>query len=142
MARLAGRNGEVKVTIGAATAVVVPMASYSVNMETEMIDATNFGDTNKVEIRGLPSLSGDFSGFYETAASYHLFAAAQSDEIIQLSIALDKIGYPTLLIDGPANLSASLNQTVNGAIEVSGSFSASGSWDLSALIVPPVPATP
>ena len=95
-------------------------------METEFIDATNFGDTNKVEVRGLPSLGGDFSGFYDTATSYQLFAAAQAVGVVTLSIAFDTENYPTWTIDGPANISASMTQSVSGAIEYSGSWSAAG----------------
>ena len=83
-----------------------------------------------MEIRGLPSLGGDFSGFYDTTTSYQLFAAAQASEAITLSIAFDKINYPTWTIDGPANISASMTQNVSGAIEYSGSWSAAGTWDL------------
>jgi hypothetical protein len=139
MARLSGRYAEVTMTIAAGTAIVVPMASYTVNMETEFIDATNFGDTNKVEVRGLPSLGGDFSGFYDTTTSYQLFAAAQATGIVTLSIAFDTENYPTWTIDGPANVSASMTQNVSGAIEYSGSWSAAGAWDLSALIAAPTP---
>jgi hypothetical protein len=138
--RLAGRNAEIKITVGAGTAMVVPMSSYSMNMETERIDATNFGDPNKVEVQGLPSLGGDFSGFYESTASYQLFAAALAPAPPTLSIAPDSINFPTWLVTGPANISASLSQDVNGAIEVSGSWSAAGAWDLDALTVAPTPA--
>ena len=47
MARLSGRYAEITMLIAPGTAIVVPMASYTVNMESEFIDATNFGDTQQ-----------------------------------------------------------------------------------------------
>jgi hypothetical protein len=139
--RLAGRYGQVKIQIGAGTTIVVPMASYSMNMERDFIDVTIFGDSNIVELPGLQSLSGDFSGFYETTTAWQLFAAAQATTTPTLTLALDTANNPNLTFSGPANISASISQTVNGAIEISGNWSAAASWDLSALTTPPPTAT-
>jgi hypothetical protein len=77
MGRHHGRNGSVYlgVTSGAAASPCTFQASWSINMVTDKQDVTAFGDGNKVYVAGLPDSSGDFSGFWDDAASQTYIAA-------------------------------------------------------------------
>ena len=50
-------------------------ASWSINMVTDKVDVTAFGDGNKVYVAGLPDASGDFSGFMDDVTSQTYIAA-------------------------------------------------------------------
>ena len=77
MTRRHGRNGQVYVglTSGAAASPVAFQASWSINMVTDKVDVTAFGDGNKVYVAGLPDSSGDFSGFMDDVTSQTYIAA-------------------------------------------------------------------
>jgi hypothetical protein len=134
MARLGGRNTEVTLKIGAGTAVAVPANNFSLDMSKDAIDATNFLDPNKVELRGIPALSGEISGFFDTTGSWILYSAAlNTTDSITMTVTFDKLMFPNETISGPVALDASLSATVDGAYESSGSWSATGPWNLTNL---------
>ena len=77
MVRRHGRNGQVYVgvTSAAAASPMTFQAAWSINMVTDKVDVTAFGDGNKVYVAGLPDASGDFSGFMDDATSQTYIAA-------------------------------------------------------------------
>ena len=77
MARRHGRNGQVYVgvTSAAAASPCAFQASWSINMVTNKVDVTAFGDQNLVYVAGLPDASGDFTGYMDDATSQTYIAA-------------------------------------------------------------------
>ena len=77
MVRRHGRNGQVYVgvTSGAAASPVTFQAAWSINMVTDKVEVTAFGDGNKIYVAGLPDASGDFSGFMDDVTSQTYIAA-------------------------------------------------------------------
>lgn len=77
MARVHGKRGRVYMAItDSGAAEPIPFQSkWSINAETDDVEVTAFGDTNKVYESGLPDASGDFSGFYDSATAQSYTAA-------------------------------------------------------------------
>ena len=78
MARIHGRSGKLYVGIASDTAsaeAIAYVSKISLNFETDDVEVTAFGDTNKVYVSGLPDCSGSFSGFYDDATAQTYTAA-------------------------------------------------------------------
>ena len=115
-------------TTGTGTAQpLASMASWTVNAETDKEETTSFGDANKTYVQGLPDLSGDFSGFFDDTDT-SLFTGANSSDGVKLYLYPDYTSAPTRYWYGPAWVDYSVETEVSGAVTVSGSFSANGSW--------------
>lgn len=128
MAAYAGRKGVVYMsTTGSGTAVsVVNMKTWSLNMPTDKIEVTAFGDTNKKYVQGLPDATGDISGWWDDTSDA-LYDGSRSTDGVKLylypsSDAATKYWY------GPAWVDFSITVDVTGAIEVTGAFVANGAW--------------
>lgn len=78
MARIHGRSGKLYVGIASDTAAaeaVAYISKISLNFETDDVEVTALGDTNKTYVSGLPDCSGSFSGFYDDATAQTYMAA-------------------------------------------------------------------
>lgn len=135
MARKAGKSGKVYLSPGAGAAVnVASLSSWSINGTTDQIDVTAFNDANKVKVTGLPEISGSFSGFWDDADGTIFDAAIASNSGTASTCYI----YPdstqmTKYACGTAYVDASIQGSVNGAVEISANWSAAGSWDLTRL---------
>lgn len=129
MARSAGRGGAVYVSpTGTGVAVsVINLTKWSLDRSTDTIPVTAFGDLNKTYVQGLPDLKGTLSGFWDTATD-PLYLAGISPDGTKMYLYPDRINTPTAYDYGPAWLNTSIDVDVNGAVTVSASFVASGSW--------------
>lgn len=98
-------------------------ASWSITFETEKIDVTAMGDTNKVYVAGLPDASGEFSGFYDDATNQTYTAAvdglARKFYLYPSTLNTAQYFFGTILPD------FQVNAEVNGAVEVAASWAAS-----------------
>lgn len=68
MARVSGKGGNIYVGVSGSTAAAEPVLSmkkWSADFKTDRMDATAFGDTNKVYVAGLPDGSGSFEGYWD-----------------------------------------------------------------------------
>lgn len=129
MARYHGRKGVVYFsTSGSGTAVnVANLSSWSLNFTTDKAEVTSFGDANKTYVVGLKDVTGTFEGFFDDVTTSSLSAAADSSDGIKAYL------YPSSdatarYFYGPAWLDLSISTPVAGAVTVSGSISANGSW--------------
>lgn len=113
-------------TTGAGAASVITMTRWSINKSTDKVPVTSFGDLNKTYVAGLPDLTGTISGFWDSADD-KLFQAADSITGANMYLYPSK-NAPTKYWYGPAWLDASIDIDVNGAIAISGTFAANGSW--------------
>ncbi len=128
MAVYHGKAGVVYMsTTGSGTASsVAKLTEWTLNMATDKVETTSFGDANKTYVQGLRDVSGTISGFWEDSQDT-LFDASESADGVKIYL------YPastasTVYFYGPAWVDASINVGVNGAVTMTGNFSANGSW--------------
>jgi hypothetical protein len=128
MSVYAGRNGVVYMSTSASgtASTVLKLTEWSLDMTTDKIDVTAFGDTNKTYVQGLKDLAGSFSGFFDDTESKP-FQAADSSDGCKLYLYPSSTA-PTKYWYGLAWLDASVSTEVSGAVAISGSFAAAGSW--------------
>ena len=106
-----------------ATAEPVPfMASWSLAAETDKIEVTAMGDASKVYVAGLPDASGEFSGFMDDATAQTYTAAV--DGLPRKFYLYPNVNVPTLYFYGTIFADFSTNASVDGATELSSSWSA------------------
>lgn len=128
MARYHGKGGVVYMsTSGSGTAVnVASLTEWTLNMATDKVETTAFGDANKTYVQGLRDIQGTITGFWEDSQDA-LFDASESADGVKVYL------YPasnasSVYFYGPAWVDASINVGVNGAVSLSANFSANGSW--------------
>jgi len=128
MAVYHGRRGVVYIstTGSGAASIVLSLTDWSLDMATDTVEVTSFGDVNKVYVQGLPDINGSFSGFWNDAED-KLFTAASSTDGCKIYLypsadAASKYFY------GPAWLSVSVSTAVGDAVKVTGNFLANGTW--------------
>lgn len=128
MARYHGSKGVVYIsTTGTGTAVAaVSLSKWSLDRATDKVEVTAFGDTNKQYVQGLPDVKGSLSGFFDSADDA-LFDGAESSDGVKMYLYPASTA-PTIYHYGPAWLDASIDVDSGGAVSVSGSFVAAGSW--------------
>ncbi len=128
MAVYHGRSGVVYIsTTGSGNAsLVLSLTDWSLDMSTDTVETTSFGDTNKTYVQGLADISGQFSGFWNDAEDKLFTASASSDGckiyLYPSADATSKYFY------GPAWLSVSVSTAVGDAVKVTGNFLANGAW--------------
>lgn len=114
-------------TTGGGTAIPsVSLSKWSLDKATDKVEVTAFGDLNKVYVQGLPDVKGTIAGWFDSADDA-LFDASESTDGIKLYL------YPSanalsIYHYGPAWVDASIDVDVKGAISISASFVANGSW--------------
>lgn len=128
MARYHGQKGVVYgSTTGTGTAInMVSLSAWTLNMATDKVEVTAFGDPNKTYVQGLRDIQGTLSGFWDSADD-SLFDAAESADGMKLYL------YPastaaTIYFYGPAFIDASIEVSATGACTVNGNFVAAGAW--------------
>jgi hypothetical protein len=128
MARYHGRNAVMYIsTTGAGTAVpTVSLSTWSLDLSTDKVEVTAFGDANKTYVQGLKDIKGSVSGFLDdTGLSF--FTSADSTDGIKMYL-YPSSAAPTIYWYGPAWLDASIDLGVGAAAALSGNFVANGSW--------------
>jgi hypothetical protein len=124
VARIAGRNAVIY--IGATTSAQASLLSYqnsfSMSFESEKIDVTAFGDSNKSYVAGIADAMGEFSGFYDDATAQTLTAAidglSRKFYLYPSSNSTGTYFFGTVFVD------FSINAEVAGAVEVSAKWNA------------------
>ena len=124
MARVHGRRGQLYVGLASDTASASPVTflnRWSIEFTTDKTDVTAFGDTNKVYVSGLPDASGSFAGFYDTA-TVQLYTASQDGLARKFYLYPDTTDSDYWF--GTALFDFSAEGAVDGAVSISGNFSA------------------
>jgi hypothetical protein len=124
MSRIAGRRGRIYLGIASDSATAEPLpffASWSISFETEKIDVTAMGDPGKTYVAGLPDASGEFEGFYDDASNQTYTAAV--DGLPRKFYLYPNTSLTTQYFFGTILPDFSVNAEVNGAVEVSASWS-------------------
>ena len=126
MAKTHGRFGQLYMGIASGTATAEPVAylsEWSLDLTTDVVDATSFGETTKTQLSGLANGTGSFSGFFDTATQ-QVFTAGQD------GVARKVYLYPTTpATTGPywfatAFFSSSVSASVGDAVKISGNINA------------------
>ena len=133
MARIHGKNGQVKIDTTPASpvspVVVADLNEFTLDMSMDRVDVTAFGDTNKQRVTGLPDFSGTLGGFWNSASSPGFFAIVLSAAAVWLRLIPNSVE-PTYYFEGLANIDGSLNVSATGAVTISGKWDAAGNWDM------------
>ena len=130
MARYHGQRGVVYISTtgtGAATPAA-SLSAWTLDLDTDLVETTSFGDANKTYVQGLRNVQGTLSGFWDDTES-KLFTASTSTDGCKLYLYPASTA-PTKYAYGPAWLSVSLDTGVGDAVTVSANFSANGSWGI------------
>lgn len=128
MSRYHGKGGMVYAS-ATGSGVAVPVAyltNWSLDMATDKVEVTAFQDANKTYVQGLKDVKGNINGFWDSATD-QLFDASESADGIKMYL-YPSLDAPTIYFYGPAWLDASINVAVDGAITLTSSFVANGSW--------------
>jgi hypothetical protein len=121
MARSAGRYSQfyVAVTSGAAASPLSYAGSFDVNLATDKLEVTAFGDTTKQYVSGLPDGQFSVSGFASDTATTGLVAAALD------GLARNFYIYPfnstSIYVFGTAFFDWQFSSEVNGTVNFSSS---------------------
>ncbi len=95
-------------------------------MPTDKYDVTQFGDSSKSYVQGLPDVTGTLSGFWDDTDD-NLYDASQSSDGVKMYLypsedATSKYWYGTAWVD------FSITTPQTGPVAVSGSFAGKDSW--------------
>lgn len=128
MATYHGRKGVVYLaTTGSGNASnVVSLTQWTLNAATDKVEVTAFGDANKTYVQGLKDLQGTIAGFFnDTEAKPWTASDSSTGCKLYLYPSADAAG---IYWYGPAWLDCSIDTGVSGAIAITASFAANGSW--------------
>lgn len=128
MAKYHGRKGRVYISTSAAgnAAPVGGLMEWSLDMPTDKVETTEFGDDNKTYVQGLKDLTGAMSGYWRDDVDT-LFTAAESADGCKIYL-YPSLDAPTKYWYGPAWVDASVQVGVTDAVKVSANFAANGAW--------------
>jgi len=129
MARYHGKKGKILMsTSGSGTATpVASMATWSLDVTTDRVEVTAFGDANKQYVQGLGDYSGAFSGLWDDTEAT-VFTGQTSSTGVKLYLYPDYTNAVTKYWYGTANVDYSVSVDVGDAVKVTGTFGAAGDW--------------
>lgn len=127
--RLHGAHGQVKMDpLGTTTPVVVAsLNSWDLDMATDKVPVTAFGDPNKVYVQGLPDIKGSYGGFYDPVDGLVIFSVVFGTAKPALELYPDA-AQTTKKFAGRALMDSKISVSSDGAVTVGGSFVAAGPW--------------
>lgn len=125
MARIAARSGRLyaNLTSGGTAEPIAFLNNWSINFGVDNIDVTAFGDTNKTYVAGLPDAQGSYTGWYDNA-TVQLYTAA-ADGVARKFYLYPDTSTSTQYFFGTAVFDMNIEGGVEGAVQISGDFSAS-----------------
>ena len=129
MARHHGKSGRVLMsTTGTGVPVVVgSLDAWDLDMGTERVDTTSFGDTNRQSVQGFPAFKGTFAGNWDDTVSTPWTGRGSSDGVI-LYLYPDVTVSPTQYAWGPAWVDMKIATSATGKVTINGTYEANGTW--------------
>jgi len=121
-----GRAGRVYMsTTGGGTAVsVIGLNAWSLDMPTDKVEVSEFGDINKTYVQGLKDATGSVSGFWDDTSDALYDAASSADPVkVYLYPSNDA---PTKYFYGLFWVDFSINTGLGQAVQVSANIAAGG----------------
>lgn len=128
MARRGGRQGVVLLgTTAAGAAKVAHLTNWKLSYKTTKIDVTAFGDTNKVVVPDLASITGSFTGFWDDTEDkpFNIAMSAGGGWFYGYP---DQTNSPSYYCYGPIYSDIDIDVPVSGAVGITGTFEAAGAW--------------
>jgi hypothetical protein len=99
---------------------------WTLSMETQTLDVTDFDSTNQEFIQGWPNRAGTLAGWWRDDED-KLYQAIESGDGCNLYLYPSKLA-PSKYMYGPAWLSGTVEVQVNGAVRFTGRFVPRGTW--------------
>lgn len=131
--RLHGKTGQIQMDpAGGSTLVTIADANnWSLDMSTDRVDVTAFGDTNKRRVTGLPDFQGSLGLWWNAVATSSpvYFAAVLAGTPVTLRLIPNTLD-PTVYFQGLANVDGGIDVSATGAIGSKGKWDAAGNWDM------------
>lgn len=127
--RLHGKNGQVKMDPagGGALVTLADVNAWTLDMSTDRVDVTAFGDTNKRRVSGLPDYQGTVAGRWNAATSPAYFTAVLAGTPVTLRL-IESTADAGVYHQGLANIDGSISVDSNGAVTWTGKWDAAGNW--------------
>lgn len=123
-----GRGGVAYIagTAAGAASLVASLTQWTLDMATDRVDVTAFGDLNKTYVQGLKDIKGNISGFWNDTEN-KIFTAADETAGVRMYLYPNSTA-PTVYWYGLAWIDYSLDVSVSDAAKMSGTFAAAASW--------------
>ena len=132
--RLHGKGGAIYLggAKGSGGVRLAAKAEWTLNRSRDYVDATAFGDPNKVYLAGLPDVSGTFRGMLDTSGDLMLNAATSDATQIYLYASDGTLAGTSevLVAHGPGLCDAQVTVSNTDAARVTGNFRASAGWTI------------
>lgn len=103
-------------------------SEWTLDMATDTVEVTSFGDSNKQYVQGLPDLTGTINGFVKEDED-KWFKAQRSTAPVKVYLYWSR-NMPSKYAYGTAWLSISMSNTVTSANEIAASYVAGGPWKI------------
>lgn len=130
--KLHGKNAAIYLGGPIGTGVkVTNKTEWTLNLGRDYVDATTFGNTNKVYLVGLRDIQGQFSGLLDLSGDYLVNASNSDATQIYLygdDTSNNSTGAPILVAHGPGFLDAAITASNTDAEKCTGNFRASDNW--------------
>lgn len=129
--RMHGAHGQVKMdpTGGATAVVVASLNKWELDMKTDKVKVTAFGDPNQVYVQGLPDVSGTYGGWFDPVDGLELFGVVFGTAKPYLELyPSDDVAMAAIKWAGKGLLDSKITVDANGGVAVSGAFVAAGPW--------------
>lgn len=123
-----GRKGVVYIsTSGSGNATSAgKLNNWTIDMKTDKVDTTSFGDSNKTYVQGLKDITGTMAGFWQDSDNT-VFAASDSTDGCKIYL-YPSADAPQYYWYGPAWLDASVETAIGDAVKIKANFAANGAW--------------
>jgi len=138
--RLHGKGGAIYIGGTFASKTAIPTSSnrlsfkseWTLNRSRDYVDATAFGDANKVWLAGLPDVSGTFRGLLDVGGDLLLSASTSDAQQLFLMASDGTLAGTTAIMvaHGPGLLDAQVSVSNADAARISGNFRASDAWTM------------
>lgn len=134
--RIHGKNGQIYMDADGASpfsyVLLSDLNKWTLDMSTDRVDVTAFGDTNKQRVAGLPDFSGTIAGRWNalaTSGAIRYIDAVLAGIPVQLKLVPNSAD-ATVFFSGLANVDGSISVPVDGAVDITGKWDAAGNWTL------------
>ena len=126
-APISGRQGrlyiDTTVSANGSAQPISNLSSFDIQQTADRTEVTSFSDLSKTYVAGLRDAQGSFSGFHDTDGGL----VAIDTSIARKFYLYPSTGQSTKYWFGTATFDITVSQTVNGAVETSGSWAAATS---------------
>jgi hypothetical protein len=111
---------------GSVASELLGCSEWSLDMATDTVEVTAFGDANKTYVQGLADVKGSLSTFWRDDED-KLFQAVLATSPVNCYLYFSR-NAPTLYAYGTAWFSISMSAGMGGAVTTTANFVAGGAW--------------